>query len=522
MEMQKPVWAKGYRAENEYTFGLYPAMNPHNLVSYSLLQGVKPDICSPNLDADGNAQSIVYCELGSGQGVTLNFMAARDPAGSYYGVDYNPNHIRNSRSFAKLAGLDNVHFIEKSFADLDTVEIPDCDVIVLHGIWSWIAPEMREAIVRFIDRKMKPGGLLYLSYNCAVGRTSDEPMRKLFLALERSSQHSELNSRMSDIFRVASDISEKGAAYFTNHPATVRRLKGLAGQDPNYMEQEYLSETWTNFFFDDVALDLNKAKMQFVCSTHMERNITEYVIPANALSFLDRFSSVADLELFKDIYQDTLFRQDVFAKGQQRLGKDDVRLEIGEYHFALARRRSDCPLQVRVGSGTARIPAVPYDSILDMMINGPVLGKDIFSCVDGMKTSIDGVAALKSLIAFGYVTVVPDAASINRSRLRMQAFEDAYERVVASKFNRFIGVIPGLATTVSLSMLDYYFWQSYRHEIDEKSVWVLDQLHETRRHVTIEGQVVRSHLRAIELLQEHETKFEEMSRPLMKLGYLMS
>jgi len=165
---------------------------------------------------------------------------------------------------------------------------------------------------------------------------------------------------------------------------------------------------------------------------------------------------------------------------------------------------------------------VPYDSILDMMINGPVLGKDIFSCVDGMKTSIDGVAALKSLIAFGYVTVVPDAASINRSRLRMQAFEDAYERVVASKFNRFIGVIPGLATTVSLSMLDYYFWQSYRHEIDEKSVWVLDQLHETRRHVTIEGQVVRSHLRAIELLQEHETKFEEMSRPLMKLGYLMS
>ena len=520
--MQKPVWAKGYRAENEYTFGLYPAMNPHNLVSYSLLQGVKPDICFPNLDADADAESFVYCELGSGQGITLNFMAARDPVGSYYGVDYNPNHIRNSRSFAKLAGLDNVHFIEKSFADLDTVEIPECDMIVLHGIWSWIAPEMRKAIVRFIDSKMKPGGLLYLSYNCAVGRASDEPMRKLFLALEMSSQHSDLNARMSDIFRVASDISEKGAAYFTNHPATVRRLKGLAGQDPNYMEQEYLSETWRNFFFDDVALDLNMAKLQFVCSTNMVRNITEYVIPANALPLLDRFTSVADLELFKDIYQDTLFRQDVFAKGQQRLRKEEVRLEIGKYHFALARRRSDCSLEVRVGSGTAKIPTVPYDAILDMMINGPVLGKDIFSCVDGMKTSIDGVAALKSLIAFGYVTPVPDGASINRARPRLQAFEDAYERVVASKTNRFIGVIPGLATTVSLSMLDYYFWQSYRHEIDEKSAWVLDQLHETRRHVTIQGQVVKSRLRALELIQEYETKFEEKSRPLMQLGYLMS
>lgn len=520
--MQNPVWAKGYRAENEYTFGLYPVMNPDTLLAYSLLQGVKPDIPLPVSDKGGNDRSIVYCELGSGQGVTLNFMAARDPAGTYYGVDYNPNHIRNSRSFAKKAGLENVHYIEKSFAELDTVEVPDCDVIVLHGIWSWVSADMREVIVRFIDRKMKPGGLLYLSYNCAVGRSSDDPMRKLFLAIERSSQHSELNARMSDIFHVSSDIAEKGAAYFSNRPATVRRLKSLAGQDPNYMEQEYLGESWTNFFFEDISQEISKAKMQFVCSTNMIRNIIEYVVPGNSIQNLNRFVRTEDIELFKDIIQDTMFRQDVFVKGQQKLTKDEIRQEIGNFHFALARKRADCSLQVRVGSGTAQIPSAPYDGILDKLADGPANGAELHALVEKMNTPIDSVAAIKSLIAFGYIAPVPDSGLIGKARPRLRAFEDAYEDLVAKKINRFVGAIPGLATTMSLSMLDYYFWQAHRKKIENKPAWVMEQFVKTGRSVTFEGEPVTDQAKALKLLEEYEEKFQGGTLQMMDLGFAAS
>jgi len=43
--------------------------------------------------------------------------------------------------------------------------LPDFDYIGLHGIWSWISDENRQVIVDFIRKKLKVGGVLYISYN---------------------------------------------------------------------------------------------------------------------------------------------------------------------------------------------------------------------------------------------------------------------------------------------------------------------------------------------------------------------
>jgi hypothetical protein len=517
--MKTPLWTKGYRAQNEYTFGLYPEMNPDNLIAYALFQNVKPDALFPNSQADASARSLVYCELGSGQGVTLNFMASRDPDGHYFGIDFNPNHIRNSRAFAKMANLDNVKFIEKSFGDLDDLEIPDCDVIVLHGIWSWISSDLRDAIARFINKKMKPGGVVYLSYNCAVGRSADDPMRKLFLAIEASSTQSELNARMNEIFFVAKDIAKQGAAYFANRAATLGRLNGLAGQDANYMEQEYCGETWKNFFFDEVSRDMGNSKMNFVCSTKMSRNLIEYILPTGAQKYLGRLTSPEDIELLKDIFEDTLFRQDVFVKGVQKLNYDEKRDEIARCHFALARARKDCALEVRLSSGKAKIAAIPYNNILDLLAKGPASGSDIFLDLASVKTHIDLVAALKSLIAFGYICPVPDRASVKKAKSSLEAFESAYDHFVASKYNKFVGVQYGLSATKSMSMLDYYFWHAHRQGIEKKSDWIQKQLARTGRNVTFEGEVVSDPSRALQLLDEFGRKFDKNTKALMTLGY---
>ena len=48
-------------------------------------------------------------------------------------------------------------------------DLPDFDFIGLHGIWSWISDENRAVIVDFIRRKLKVGGVLYISYNTQPG-----------------------------------------------------------------------------------------------------------------------------------------------------------------------------------------------------------------------------------------------------------------------------------------------------------------------------------------------------------------
>jgi tRNA G46 methylase TrmB len=81
-----PQWTKGYRTDQEYAFGLFPILYPDLLLLCAVLQGARP---SAAILSGGRTdkRGLVYYELGCGQGLTLNLMAARDPGGSYFGID---------------------------------------------------------------------------------------------------------------------------------------------------------------------------------------------------------------------------------------------------------------------------------------------------------------------------------------------------------------------------------------------------------------------------------------------------
>src|SRR5262245_11461238 len=101
---------------------------------------------------------------------------------SFVGVDFNPTHIVAARALAESARLANVHFVEASFDDLlepRFADLGEFDIIALHGIYSWVAPSVRRAIVKFADAKLKTGGALYVSYNTAPGWMPRAPLQRL-------------------------------------------------------------------------------------------------------------------------------------------------------------------------------------------------------------------------------------------------------------------------------------------------------------------------------------------------------
>ena len=69
---------------------------------------------------------------------------------------------------------------EDSFEDMSRRDdLPQFDIIALHGIWSWINDASRAAIVDIALRKLKPGGALYISYNVTPGWSPGIPLRIL-------------------------------------------------------------------------------------------------------------------------------------------------------------------------------------------------------------------------------------------------------------------------------------------------------------------------------------------------------
>ena len=100
-------WRQGYRSDIEYLHMFHNFLNPDQLLLTCVLLGMRPPA---DVVATGPAgRKLAYCDLGSGQGVTVNVMAARDPPGHYVGIDYNPAQIRNARGFPASAGPGNLH-----------------------------------------------------------------------------------------------------------------------------------------------------------------------------------------------------------------------------------------------------------------------------------------------------------------------------------------------------------------------------------------------------------------------------
>src|SRR4051794_16483866 len=102
-------WTDGYVGDLEYPGMFYAAQAPIHLNLACVIAGFEP------VPLDG---VFSYCELGCGQGLTLSLLAAANPQGQFYGVDFHPSHIARGRHTARAAGLENVVFEERSFAEL--------------------------------------------------------------------------------------------------------------------------------------------------------------------------------------------------------------------------------------------------------------------------------------------------------------------------------------------------------------------------------------------------------------------
>jgi SAM-dependent methyltransferase len=159
-------WTAGYVADIGYTFGYYAELNPQRMALPFAQAGLEfPEV--------KNA-----CELGFGQGVSVNINAAASGA-HWFGTDFNPSQAAFAQSLASASGS-QAQLGDEAFAEFCArTDLPDFDFIGLHGIWSWISDANRAVIVDFVRRKLRVGGVLYVSYNTQPGWAAAVPLRTL-------------------------------------------------------------------------------------------------------------------------------------------------------------------------------------------------------------------------------------------------------------------------------------------------------------------------------------------------------
>jgi SAM-dependent methyltransferase len=149
----------------------YPHAAPEQLAAVASLFGLpSPEVASARV-----------LELGCASGGHLIPFALRHPGAKAVGLDISRVQISDGREHVARLGVDNVVLDEADLLDIDTAKLGEFDYIIAHGVYSWVPPEVQEAVLRIIGSCLSPSGVAFVSYNTYPGWKAKEILRDAML-----------------------------------------------------------------------------------------------------------------------------------------------------------------------------------------------------------------------------------------------------------------------------------------------------------------------------------------------------
>ena len=299
----------GYATDIPYLRDFKPMLAPAWLDHVALVAGVEPPPREPGF---------AWCELGCGQGVTANMLAATHPRGIFHAIDAMLVHIDHARRLAAEAAIPNIGFHCVDFTTAIDLELPSFDYIVAHGVYSWVNSTSQRALRRFFARRLKPGGLVYVSYNAMPGWARDLPFQHLARALAGG-----FSGDSAERFTAALRIIRTLAA--TEVPALAPSfIVGEIAQrpedyPPSYLVHEFMPSAWRPLYVTEMRSAMKTIGLAPVGSATLIENIDLLSLSESARAMLGAIADDDLRELVRDFYRDQRFRCDVFARGNRRL-----------------------------------------------------------------------------------------------------------------------------------------------------------------------------------------------------------
>lgn len=201
-------------------------------------------------------------ELGCGTGFNLLAIAQSLPAARCTGIDYSPVHIQRATATAAAIHATNVEFHTLS---IDAFHPPphSFDYIIAHGVYSWVPPRIREAILALCQHALSPNGIAYISYNTYPGWH----LRSLIRDGLRFFAHTPNAVRSMDLLNEG--LINPKSVYA--HALSVE-WDDARRQPGYYLAHEYLVPDCQPFFFADFMRDAAAHDLQFLAESRFQTN----------------------------------------------------------------------------------------------------------------------------------------------------------------------------------------------------------------------------------------------------------
>lgn len=346
--------ADGYVTELGYTYRYCPEIAPSRIALACAARGLAPP----------QDPSPRYLELAFGQGVSINIHAAASP-GEYWGIDINPEHVGNARQLAAASGSGARLHCESLEAFAARQDLPQFDMIAMHGGWSWISAENRHLAVEIVRRTLAPAGVFLVSYNCLPGWAAELPLRHLLvLHAQRAPDSQPLAQRIDASLEFAQALAEAGAKYFDAHHGVEAWLARMHGQDRSYLAHEYFNRDWHPMPSSEVARALAGAGMEFGASATLAGHDGGIGGEEKARNLLAGIDDPVMRETVLDYLSNRRFRSDIFVRRGHPRDSLPLDARLADIRFTLLQHPDYVPATVSLGGRAIELSADVHRALL--------------------------------------------------------------------------------------------------------------------------------------------------------------
>jgi len=435
MSGQGGGWGGGYVTDIDYLPGWYPNQSPMHLALTCLLLGIACDL--PAGDED-----VHYMELGCGLGFGAMTLAASNPSWRVTAIDFNPAHIAQARAVAREAGLRNIAFLEADLATLAEQEegrrLPQADFVSLHGVWSWVSPQVRGGIIRLLRDKVRAGGVVHASYNALPAWQGALGMQRLLMGAGDGAG-GDNRHRAGVGIELVRDLMAAEALHLAGQGMVRRLVDRMPKLPAEYLTHEYMNRHWSPAFHADVAEAFAGAKLDWIGSANLPENYTNLMLTDAQREIYARTDDPLVRELIKDMCLPRPLRHDVFVRGVQRIPARVRDAVLNDLVLAATTPMDDLDFEVEVASGVVSLSHDYYGPILSSLAGGPRSVRDLMAPAAAQGKSADPRELIGILVGIGHSIALlrpglePDTSAqrFNRIAARWVARPEHYSKYFA-------------------------------------------------------------------------------------------
>jgi SAM-dependent methyltransferase len=247
-----------------------PLTHPDHMAVVATLFGCEP----------APAASCRVLEVGCNNGANLLPLAADLPDARFVGCDLSPSAIAAARTAVAELGLANVTLFEGDLSALPEA-LGEFDYMIAHGVYSWVAPSVRDAMLALAGRRLKRNGVLFVSYNVYPG---GYVRRAAWEALHfRVDRIADPRARLRAAREFAAALAEPGITQHATDALLRNEFQRIAQTSDSTLYHDDLAEPNDPVYFHQFVTHAARHGLEFLAEADLGLNAVMVSPPMHAL-----------------------------------------------------------------------------------------------------------------------------------------------------------------------------------------------------------------------------------------------